>query len=260
VITGGVDIGSVATKALILRDGQIAARAVLPTGSRPKQAAQGVLEQALQAAGLKRTDLQRVVSTGYGRRVVEFGDRTITEISACAQGTTHLGSPRGVIRNIIDLGGQDIKVIALDPDGEIADFAMNDKCAAGTGRFLEVMARALEVELGELGELALKSGREIAINATCTVFAESEVISLLAQEVKKEDIIAGIHHSIAERVLALVKKVGLQEIVSFNGGGAKNPGLRAALEAKLGVPIDVPEAPQFINSLGAALVAAKPAD
>lgn len=255
MITAGVDIGSVATKVVVLKDKTVVAAEVMPTGSRPKTTAQAVLDKALEAAGLRRSDLERIVSTGYGRRVVEFGDKTITEISACAIGTSHLGSPRGTVRTIVDLGGQDIKVISLDADGEVSDFVMNDKCAAGTGRFLEVIAHALEVKLEDLGDLALNSRNEIAINATCTVFAESEVISLLAQDVRKEDIVAGIHLSIADRIFAMTRKIGLREIVAFNGGGAKNKGLVAALSAKLGVQLYIPETPQFVNSLGSALEA-----
>jgi predicted CoA-substrate-specific enzyme activase len=257
MITAGVDIGSAATKALILRDREILAMTVQPTGSRPKLTAETVLDQALAAARLTRADLQVVVSTGYGRRVVEFGDRTITEISACAQGTKFLGSPHGAVRTVIDLGGQDIKVITLDESGEVSDFVMNDKCAAGTGRFLEVIAHALGVALEDLGELSLRSRREITINSTCTVFAESEVISLLAQDVSKEDILAGIHHSISERIVAMAKKIGCREVVAFNGGGAKNAGLRAALETKLQTTLDVPAWPQLVNALGAAVEAQK---
>jgi predicted CoA-substrate-specific enzyme activase len=255
MITAGVDIGSVAAKALILNDREILATAVIPTGSRPKNSANTVLDLALQKANVPLTEVKRIVSTGYGRRVVDFGDKTITEISACAKGTSFLGSPRGQVRTIIDLGGQDIKVISLDENGEVTDFVMNDKCAAGTGRFLEVIAHALEVRLEDLGALSLKSEKNIAINATCTVFAESEVISLLAQDTKKEDIVAGIHNSIAERMFAMAKKLGLREIVAFNGGGAKNSGLCAAMEAKLGVTLYIPGSPQFVNSLGSALEA-----
>jgi predicted CoA-substrate-specific enzyme activase len=255
MFTAGIDIGSVATKALILKDREILATAILPTGSRPKLSAEKALSQALQTCHLQPADVQRTVSTGYGRRVVDFGDQTITEISACALGTNFLGSPRGRVRTIIDLGGQDIKVISLGENGEVADFVMNDKCAAGTGRFLEVMAQALEVRLEDLGSLAAGSGKEITVNATCTVFAESEVISLLAQDTRKEDIIAGIHRSIAERIVAMAKKTGLCEIAAFNGGGAKNSGLRAALEVKLGLELFVPEIPQFVNALGSALAA-----
>ncbi|NTV52904.1 MAG: 2-hydroxyglutaryl-CoA dehydratase [Candidatus Firestonebacteria bacterium] len=255
MLTAGIDIGSVATKALLLQDREILATAVVPTGSRPKLSAATALAQAMHACGLQTGAVQRTVSTGYGRRVVEFGDQTITEISACALGTVFWGSPRGRIRTIIDLGGQDIKVISLGTNDEVADFVMNDKCAAGTGRFLEVMARALEVPLEDLGPLAAKSEKVITVNATCTVFAESEVISLLAQEAAKEDIIAGIHRAIAERILAMTHKTGLLEIVAFNGGGAKNTGLCAALEAKLGLELAIPENPQLVNALGSALAA-----
>lgn len=259
MITAGVDIGSVSTKALVLKDRAIVGMALAPTGSRPKQTVQSVLDQALARAQLTPDGVQRIVSTGYGRRVVEFGDRTITEISACALGTWHLGSPRGPVRTIIDLGGQDIKAIRLQDDGSVRDFIMNDKCSAGTGRFLEVIAQALEVGLEELGELGLRAKRAAAINATCTVFAESEVISLLAKDVSREEIIAGVHQSVAERIKAMVGKIGCKETVVFNGGGARNQGLRAALGAKLGVELHVPEHPQFVNALGSALEALRTA-
>lgn len=255
MITVGVDIGSVGTKCLVLDENKILSTAVLPTGARPKITAQMVVAQALAEAKLRPTDVSHTVSTGYGRRVVEFGEKSITEISAAAQGITHLGSPRGKVRTIIDLGGQDIKVIALDDDGQTKDFSMNDKCAAGTGRFLEVIARALEINLEQLGPLALKSKKTIAINATCTVFAESEVISLLAHEVQKEDIIAGIIDSIAERIVAMAKKMGIQPLIAFTGGGAKNEGLVQSLQKKLDTELFVPEMPLFINALGSALVA-----
>lgn len=259
MITAGVDIGSVATKALLLREREILAAAVRPTGSRPKATAQAVLDLALAQAGLAAAEVGRVVSTGYGRRVVDFGDQTITEISACARGMAFLGSPGQPLRTLIDLGGQDIKIIALDERGEVGDFVMNDKCAAGTGRFLEVIAQALETPLAELGELGLRAGRAAAITATCTVFAESEIISLLAQDVPREEIVAGVHLSVAERILTLTRKLGLREAVAFNGGGAKNAGLRAALSAKLGVELFVPESPQFVNALGAAVTARRQA-
>ncbi len=255
MITAGVDIGSVATKGLVLDEGRVLGTAVRPTGSRPKLTAEAVLDAALADAGRARSDLACIASTGYGRRVVEFGDLTLTEISACVQGARFLGTDRGPVRTILDLGGQDIKAIALGEDGGIADFLMNDKCAAGTGRFLEVMAQALEVPLEELGALALRSTRQVEVNATCTVFAESEVISLLSRDVRKEDILAGVLRSIAERIAALAGRLGVREVVTFNGGGARNPGLVAALEAKLGVRLHVPEHPQFVNALGAALAA-----
>jgi predicted CoA-substrate-specific enzyme activase len=254
MITAGIDIGSVATKALILQGQTILARTVLPTGSQPGQTAQAVLTQALSQAGLGMSSLVRVVSTGYGRRVIEFGDRTITEILACSLGA-HFLTPSA--RMAIDLGGQDTKVIRLDAAGKTVDFLMNDKCAAGTGRFLELLARALEVKVEDLGPLSLQARRQIPISATCAVFAESEVVSLLAQAIPKEDIIAGIHRSIAERMASLVFKLGVDENVLFCGGGAQNIGLKFALEQKLQINLVVPEAPQWVIALGAALEARK---
>lgn len=260
MINAGVDIGSVGTKVCILKDNEIVTTYVMPTGSRPKITAQTALASALAQVELEPKDVSRVVSTGYGRRVVDFGHKSITEISASALGMNFFHNGHGRVRTIIDLGGQDIKVIAVDEDGNIKDFAMNDKCAAGTGRFLEVIAGALEVDLEDLGDLALKSTEHININATCTVFAESEVISLLAQDEKKENIVAGIVTSIAERIFAMAKRIGIKERVTFTGGGAKNIGLVKSIEHLLETELYIPEVPQFINSLGAALLAKKMAE
>ncbi|MBN1594613.1 2-hydroxyglutaryl-CoA dehydratase [candidate division FCPU426 bacterium] len=255
MITAGIDIGSVATKAVILSGHFILATEVMPSGSQPKLTAERALAKSLQTAKMERNQLEYLVSTGYGRRVVDFGDKNITEISACAQGIRFLKAPMGQIMTVIDLGGQDIKVISLDERGEVRDFVMNDKCAAGTGRFMEVIARALELRLEELGTYSKLSKKRIDINATCTVFAESEVVSLLAQDVGKEDIIAGIHRSIAERIATMGKKIGLKEVVAFTGGGAKNKGFCQILEEELGLTLHIPKIPQFVNALGAAVAA-----
>ena len=159
------------------------------------------------------------------------------------------------VRTIIDLGGQDSKVIALDENGKIVRFMMNDKCSAGTGRFFEVMANALGVSLDQIGEMALRSANPIKINSTCTVFAESEVISLIARRKKKEDIIAGLHESMAKKICTMAKEVGVNQVVFFDGGGAKNIGVKASLEKQLNVKLYVPEKPQFVVALGAALLA-----
>lgn len=256
MLTAGVDIGSVATKAVVLNGRGVLSRALMETGSRPRQSAQAALDQALAQAGLEPGRLQAVVSTGYGRRLVEFGHRAITEILACSRGARFAGGGTPV-KTVIDLGGQDIKVISLDESGRTRDFLMNDKCAAGTGRFLEVLARALQVNLEDLGPLSSQARQAAAITATCTVFAESEVVSLLAQETPRENIIAGIHHSIAERIASLVRKLGLKEGVFFCGGGALNTGLVQALEQKLKVRVQVPEYPQYVIALGAAVEAQK---
>lgn len=253
MIVAGVDIGSVVTKVVILENNQTKSQALNLTGADPKLAAELTLKEALRFANFSLDEIAYTVSTGYGRRAIEFGDKTITEISACAKGALWLGSPLGKIRTIIDLGGQDTKVISLDEDGGIVDFVMNDKCAAGTGRFLEVIAGALQISLEELGELALISKAPIEISSTCTVFTESEVISLIAQRRNKADIVGGICRSIASRIAGMVREVGEKETIFFNGGGAKNLGIKQALEDELKMQIYVPGEPQFVIAQGAAL-------
>lgn len=255
MITAGIDVGSVVTKAVILKDEKILARSLTPTGADPNSAAKLVMKKVLKEANLPRNKIEYIVSTGYGRRAIDFGDRVVTEITANAKGARFLGSPMGTVRTVIDLGGQDSKVIALDESGDIVNFIMNDKCAAGTGRFLEVMAQVLDIKLEDLGKFSLKSKNPIKINATCTVFAESEVISLIAQRKKKEDILAGLHQTIAKRLAGMVREVGAKEVIFFDGGGAKNIGIKKALEDELGMKVYVPKEPQFVVALGAALIA-----
>lgn len=255
IITAGVDIGAATTKVVILKDKKILAKAITSTKADPNLAAKLVMKEALKQAELSKDDLNYVVSTGTGRRAIEFGDKVITEITANAQGAKFLGSPLGVIRTIVDLGGQDSKAIALDENGNIINFVMNEKCAAGTGRFLEVMANVLGVKLEDLGKLSLKSKNPVKINATCTVFAESEVISLIAQKRKKEDIIAGLHEAIAKRIAGMVRDAGAREVIFFDGGGAKNVGIQKVLEKELGMKVYVPKEPEFVIALGAALIA-----
>ena len=254
MITAGVDVGSVATKVILLADGkEVLAREVHPTGVSPDAAAAEVFERAVSAAGIHREKILRVVATGYGRRRASFGDKVITEISACAKGVLwHQQVGKALMA--IDLGGQDTKAILIGGRG-VEDFVMNDKCAAGTGRFLETIARALEVSLDDLGGLSLKAQNPVRINSTCTVFAESEVISLLSQGTKIEDIVAGIHGAIAERIAGMVCGFGPLERVVFCGGGARNIGVKVALEDRLGVEVIVPDQPQFVNATGAALFA-----
>lgn len=267
-IVAGIDVGSITTKAVILGDKppdlsiggggkEILTQTITLTKADPVSAAQSTFKEALKKSGLSPKDISFIATTGYGRRAIEFGNKTITEITANAKGTQFLGSPWGKIRTIIDLGGQDSKVIKLDEQGEVSDFVMNEKCAAGTGRFLEVMARTLEINLEDLGEFSLKSKNPIKINATCTVFAESEVISLIAQKKKKEDILAGLHRTIAKRLANLARSINPKEVVFFDGGGAKNIGIKKALEEELGLKIYVPPEPQFVIALGAALVASE---
>ncbi|HAW49827.1 TPA: 2-hydroxyglutaryl-CoA dehydratase [bacterium] len=259
MITAGIDIGSIATKVVVfdIEKEKIISRVVGSTGSQPRAVAEGLLEEALTQAGVSRKKVEHIISTGYGRRAIEFPTKTITEISCCAKGVGwYLDQNQldGTI-TVIDLGGQDTKVILLDENKDVTDFVMNDKCAAGTGRFLEVMANVLEVDLDSLGHLSLKSKNLLSINSTCTVFAESEVISLIAQGKNKEDIIAGICLSITERIVSMVRQVGEKGDIFFCGGGAKNEGIKKALKAKLGLNVYVPDEPQFVVALGAALFA-----
>jgi len=256
LITAGVDVGSVATKVVLVRDGEdVLARNLRATGPACDRTAAAAFEHALAEANLRRADVARVVSTGYGRRRIDFGDRAVTEISACARGISGAMRRKSGSHLVIDLGGQDTKVILLGEDGLVEDFVMNDRCSAGTGRFLEVMAQSLQVELAELGRLSESSTEPVRINSTCTVFAESEVISLLSEGRKVEDIVAGLHASIAERIAAMAAGMGERGEVIFCGGGAKNEGMRKALADRLNADVIVPDEPQFVNALGAALLA-----
>ena len=256
MLTAGIDLGSVCTKVAILAGDELVGHAVAPTGHDPDATASRLLEQALGMAGKVREDLFRVVSTGYGRRRASVARGTISEISANAAGAAWQAN--NGVRTIIDIGGQDSKVISLDARGRIDHFVMNDKCAAGTGRFLEVMAELLRVPLEELGETSLRAHSPVKIDNTCVVYAKSEVHALLVHGAQKADIIAGIHRSIAQRVAVLAKRVGVESPVLFDGGPARNAGLRRALEEELAVRLVVPDMPQIVTAVGAALIAQDP--
>lgn len=248
----GIDIGSTSAEALILDGERILAWSILDTGYSSRRAAELALDAALKQSGLTREQLGRIVATGYGRVAVDFADRQVTEISCYARGIHHL-FPQ--VQTVIDIGGQDSKVVAVGPGGRPLDFAMNDKCAAGTGRFLEVMARVLQLELAELGPCALRARRAAEISSTCTVFAESEVITLVAEGISREEITAGLCRSIAKRVSGMARRVGVEPPVAFAGGVAKNVGVVHALQEELGEQLLVPPEPQIVGALGAALLA-----
>ena len=250
--TAGIDIGSITAKAAIVEDGRILGTKIIFTGYNAEAAGVKVYQDLLSESGLDTSSIVKIVSTGYGRNSVKFADKTFTEIMAHAAGA-YLLNPK--IRTIIDIGGQDSKAIALDEKGKVRNFVMNDKCAAGTGRFLEVMARALEVNLDEFGAMSLQSRLPSKISSLCTVFAESEVISLIARGEKRQDIIAGIHESIAARVSSMIARVGVAEPVMITGGVARNAGVVDALERKLGVKIAVSSYAQVNGAIGAAVLA-----
>lgn len=253
LLFAGMDIGSMTTKCVISDTANIIGSIVVPTDSDPKGSGIDALESLLNRLGLKRSELSRIVGTGYGRISLDIFDRTVTELTCHAMGVRYLNPD---VKGVIDIGGQDSKVIKLKPDGSIMDFVLNDRCAAGTGHFLEVMAKALKQDIEAFGDLYAKSGKPSTINSTCTVFAESEVISLVAKGESKTDIAAGLHQSIAKRIGNMVKRLGLKENIAFVGGVAKNSGMRKALEDYLDIKfITISQDPQITGALGAAVMA-----
>jgi (R)-2-hydroxyacyl-CoA dehydratese activating ATPase len=249
----GIDVGSLSTEAVILgEDDTVSGFSILQTGANSTEAAEEALSKALLQAGLAREDLARIIATGYGRISVPFAEKKITEITCHAAGAVHVFPKTGTV---IDIGGQDSKVIRVGPGGRVLDFAMNDKCAAGTGRFLEVMASKLGVSLDQMSEFSLESRGEVQISSVCTVFAESEVVSLVAQNHPREQIIKGLHRSVVNRVFSMVKAMGVNGDITMSGGVAKNRGVVTLMEEKLGRPIHVHEEPQIMGALGAALLA-----
>ena len=257
MIVAGVDIGSLTAKAVILQDTNILGYSIIPAGPDVVKVAEHTLAMALDKAGLGRDHLAAIVSTGYGRAKVPLASKAVTEITCDAKGAHYL-LPEA--RMVIDIGGQDSKVISLDREGRVIDFVMNDKCAAGTGRFLEVMAQALEIDLNQLGPVSLKHKKSVVISSMCTVFAESEVISLIAEGYLKEDILNGLHQAIASRVSAMAQSLRVENVVTLSGGVAKNTGVVKALEQSLKVKVKVPPEPQIIAALGAAICAQEMAD
>ncbi len=253
----GIDIGSTAIKvALVDEQGGLTGAHIAASGSLFHKNAMEALARLLAEKGLTRDSVHYIIATGYGRKLFKEADDSISEITANAIGVHETGRQNGGGRTIINIGGQDSKAIQLDKDGHVANFVMNDKCAAGTGRFLDVAARNLEIDLEQLGDYHFRAaGAPLSINSTCTVFAESEIIGLLANGHGKGEIVAGIHHSIAKRTVRLAKRVGIEEHVYFDGGPALNKGLVAALEDELQRPIVVPEHPQTTTAIGAALLA-----
>ena len=252
MIVAGIDIGSISAETVILKINRILAFNILPTGANSKTAGEKSFNEALAQTGIKKEDVKYIVATGYGRISIPFADKQITEISCHGRGAHFIN--KGV-RTIIDIGGQDSKVIRVDSNGKSMDFVMNDKCAAGTGRFLEVMARSLEIPLQEMGKISLKARGSVTISSTCTVFAESEIVSLVAEGLPIENIINGIHQAIANKISSLATRVGVERVVALTGGVAKNIGVRKALEDKLGIKLFIPDEPQIIGALGAAIIA-----
>ena len=255
MLVAGIDGGAATAKAVIMGDDKILGYAIRPTGHDIKLATDRVIKEALEKAGLSTfvKALDYVVSTGYARQSIDFANKTVTEIICHAKGA-HFVIPS--TRFIIDMGGQDSKAIEVDPEGNVTNFNMNDKCAAGTGRFLEVMAQILEVDsVAEMGPLALQSKEPCTISSTCTVFAETEVVVLRAKGKDRKDLIAGVHKAVSSRVVAMAASLNLKPDAVFTGGVAKNVGVKKFLEEEIGMELLVPDEPQIIGALGAALLA-----
>ncbi|MFX0188816.1 MAG: acyl-CoA dehydratase activase [Candidatus Hodarchaeota archaeon] len=253
MIVAGCDVGSLTGKAVILKDSSILSYGIVPTTPKPERTARNAMDEALKKGNLTLEDIEFIVGTGYGRVKIPFANKEISELTCHGKGA-HSFIPS--IRTIIDVGGQDCKVIKVNKNGKILDFAMNDKCAAGTGRFLEVMAKTLELKLDDLGPISLKSNNQAKITAQCSVFAETEVVSLMADGTEVADIVAGIHDTIASRIMTLVYRVGLEEDITISGGVAKNIGVVEFLEKKMGLKtVKLPVDPQIIGAIGAALIA-----
>ena len=249
----GVDVGSLSTDVVVIDEtARVLGSAITLTGANSTQAAEATLSEAARKADMAIDQAAYVVSTGYGRSAVPFAHKAVTEISCHAMGARHL-FPH--CRTIIDIGGQDSKVILVGSNSKVLNFTMNDKCAAGTGRFLEVMAAKLEITLEDLGRLSLSAKGEVAISSVCTVFAESEIVSLVARNHSLAEIIKGLHRSVVNRIMSMVRSVGLTAPFTMTGGVAKNQGVVALFAEALGETPAVAHEPQLVGALGAALIA-----
>jgi predicted CoA-substrate-specific enzyme activase len=252
----GIDIGSTAIKIAILNEErELIAQKVVPTGSKFNENAIDAYHTLIRESNIELEEVKYVVSTGYGRRLYKSANQTVSEITANAIGAVAVCKEHS-IRTIINIGGQDSKIIQISPQGLVQNFIMNDKCAAGTGRFLEMVSRNLEVDIDKMGELhRLSRDKNLTVNSTCAVFAESEIISLLAEGHKKEEIVSGIHVSISKRIVRLAGRITIQDDVLFDGGTAYNVGLIDALEDEFMRDLHIPESPQFTTAIGAANMA-----
>ena len=253
MLTAGVDIGAKTAKVLILRDDEIIGKGIAITGLDQTESANQAFKQALEQADLKLDEIETIVATGVGRDEAPHATEKITEVGAAAKGAIFLNSS---VRTVIDIGGEEGRGIKCSPNGKAADFAINEKCAAGAGAFTEAMTRALECPLEEFAKLSLKSTKSIPMNAQCAVFAESEVVSLIHAKTSHEDISRAVHDSIADRIISMVRRVGIEKEVMLIGGVAFNVGFVDALNRGLKLEVIVPKDPEFVGALGAALTAA----
>jgi predicted CoA-substrate-specific enzyme activase len=247
----GIDVGSGFSKAVVCKDAAVLSHAVMPSGGDYKDAARKVAGTALARAGLSLADVTRTVATGYGAAMVDFSDRSVTDISCHASGVRHLFPSA---RTVVDIGNQFSKAIKLDEAGRVANFVLNEKCAGGSGKFLQLIARILRVRVEEIGALSLRSTKPVDFTTGCAVFAESEAVSRIAEGALPEDILAGVHKAMASKIANLVVRIGLVEACVVTGGGALDIGLVRTVETELGTKVLVPAKPQISAALGAALL------
>ncbi len=256
MITAGIDVGAKNVRVVILEDGEVIGKAMIEAGFETDKSCDECLKKALEDAGIERKDIRYIISTGSGRKAVDWANEESTEIIVNARGIYNLDP---ACRICIDVGAEEARAVKIGRDGKVDDFVVNEKCAAGAGVFVETIARALEVSLGEFANLGLKSDRIIPMNAQCVVFAESEVVSLIHSGYSKEDISKAVHNAMAERIASMVKGIGLSEKIYLVGGVALNPSFKKALEENLNKAVYIPEKihPQFIGAYGAAILAAE---
>ena len=255
MITAGIDCGSKNTKVVIVKDGVVLSTASVLSGFDQEESAEQTLTSALEKAGIKREDIKHITATGAGMDAISFADDNVTTVTCDGRGTFFLFPSA---RTIIDIGAEEGLVVKLDENGRVKDFGINEKCAAGAGAFIEAMSRALEVNIETMGELSLKSTKQIPMNAQCTIFAESEVVSLIHQKTSKEDIIRAVHDAIADRNTSMIRQIGIEKDVALIGGVANNIGFVDAMNKNLGFELLVPKddvTPEYVSALGAALIA-----
>lgn len=248
----GIDIGSATSKGVITKDGKLLAYHLLPSGVNYVLAAQGLRKELLAKANLSAKDIAYTVATGQGSASVPFSNQQVTDIRCCARGINRLFPPA---RTVIDVQAQSSQVIRLSESGQVTNFVISEKCAAGSGRFLEVIANVLQIDLKDIGPLSLKSQKPVIFTTSCAVFGESEAISRVAEGISREDILAGVHQSLANKISALISNVGLEKDCAISGGGALDIGLIKSVEEKLGIKLLVPTQPQIVTALGAAVIA-----
>lgn len=255
MVAVGMDLGAKNTKVVIVNNGKVLAASSVSSGFDQKASAEEALQKALTEAGVTQGDIKHLIATGAGMKVVSFANATITDISANARGAFNIFPS---VRTVIDVGAEEGRSIRLDEKGKVVDFGINEKCAAGAGAFTEAMARALEVDIEDMGKLSLQSTKAVPMNAQCTIFAESEVVSLIHQKTAKEDIIRAVHDAIADRITSMSRRVGIEQDVAIIGGVANNIGFIDSMKRNLGYEMLVPKepvVPEFVSAYGAALIA-----